>query len=446
MNVTSSTELAAPVAAGMGDSGRPSLALGFYLLASRLASPWTHRRAARLSGDDSLVRRSRELLGRTDAARPEGRLIWVHAGSVEEGFAILELARRLIAADADLTCLLTTGPEGAADAFSGLLPDRVIHQYAPLETPAAVRRFLGTWRPDLGIWTASHLSPALIYQAQRSGIPMTLANIRLADSALHVWRRWGAARPLLRRFELALAQDDETARRLRDMGMDAARIEVTGSLREGSAPLAHDELARKTFSKTLERRSVWLAASTHPGEEEAAAAAHRIARRSFPDLLMILAPRHAERGNAITADLRRQGWSVAQRSKDEKLSPATDVYVADRPGEMGLWYRLATVSFLGGSLVPVGGHNPYEAAALGSAVLHGPHVFNFRGAYDRFDAAGAAVAVNDPDILGQELVAALAPERSAELAAAAWATSSEGAAATDRVLAVLQPYLSRSKG
>ena len=278
------------------------------------------------------------------------------------------------------------------------------------------------------------------------GAPMVLINARISGRSYRRWR-WmgGLARSLLRRFDRILAQDDLAGQHFAHLGAAAAGLEVTGSLKEGAAPLGHDEAERVRITRAFAGRPVWLAASTHPGEEEVALDAHAQARRALPMLALILAPRHPVRGDGLAEMLRGRGLVVAQRSKGEPITAETDVYLADTLGEMGLWYRVASVSFVGGSLAPVGGHNPYEPALLGSAILHGPHVRNFADGYERLGAAQAAVLVRDAASLGTALAASLAPDRAAAMAAAAWETMSDGAEVTDRVLDVLGGYLDRER-
>jgi 3-deoxy-D-manno-octulosonic-acid transferase len=214
-----------------------------------------------------------------------------------------------------------------------------------------------------------------------------------------------------------------------------------GTLKEGSAPLPDSETERVQFTSAWGHRPTWLAASTHPGEEELIAEAHDAVRKSVIGLGLILAPRHPERGDAITNTLRNGGWLVAQRSKDDPIVPETQIYVADTLGEMGIWFRASPVSFIGGSLVPIGGHNPFEPAALGSAIIHGPHVDNFRDIYTRLADADACVRVEDAHSLARSLSRVLAPDEAARIATAAWETCSDGAEVTDRVIKVLEDLM-----
>lgn len=273
---------------------------------------------------------------------------------------------------------------------------------------------------------------------------MILINARISHRSYRRWR-WvhGFATSLLARFDRILAQDALAGEQLTGIGADPERLTVLGTLKEGAAPLSHDEAERQRLARAFGGRTVWLAASTHSGEEEIVSFVHTRARKSLPMLALILAPRHPVRGDGLAAILRSDGWQVAQRSAGDEITPDTDVYLADTLGEMGLWYRIASVAFVGGSLVDVGGHNPFEPALLGCAILHGPHVRNFAEGYARLQAAGAAVEVAGEASLAEALIASLSPDRAAVMAAAAWDTVSEGAEVTDTVIAVLGGYLDR---
>jgi 3-deoxy-D-manno-octulosonic-acid transferase len=425
----------------------PSALLALYLALSRRAGGVAARVLARraLAGKENRARLG-ERMGVAGLARPEGRLAWFHAASVGEAVSLLELLRRIGTERPDLTCLVTTGTVTSAEMMAARLPASCIHQFAPLDVAPWVERFLDHWRPDLAVWTESDLWPATIVAADRRGAPMALINARISHRSFRRWR-WagGMARALLARFDRILAQDALAGDHFIRLGALAEHVEVTGSLKEGAAPLGHDEETRRKLTRILAGRPVWLAASTHPGEEEVVLSAHAAARRALPMLALILAPRHPDRGDALAGMLRARGLATAQRSKGEPLTADTDVYLVDTLGEMGLWYRLASVSFVGGSLAEVGGHNPFEPALLGSAILHGPHVRNFSDGYARLGAARAAVEVRDADGLAAALTATLAPDRAAAMAAAAWDAMSDGAEVTDRVLEVLGELLDQAR-
>jgi 3-deoxy-D-manno-octulosonic-acid transferase len=251
----------------------------------------------------------------------------------------------------------------------------------------------------------------------------------------------GASRAVLGRFDRILAQDAQAGDHLRALGADSARLTITGSLKEGAAPLPDDEAERARITRGLAGRPVWLAASTHPGEEEVALGAHKAARRAVPMLSLILVPRHPNRGDEVADLVRERGFQLARRTAGEPPGADTEVYLADTLGEMGIWYRIAPVSFVGGSLVPVGGHNPFEPALLGSAILHGPFVTNFADPYRRLRLAGASLEVRSEAELADALVSTLAPDQAAAMAAAAWEACSEGAEVTDAVLDAIDALL-----
>lgn len=430
----------------MSDRPRRPLLLRLYLALSRRGGAFAERRleARRAEGKEDAPRLG-ERMGVASLPRPEGRLVWFHAASVGEAASLLELLRRLTQARPELSCLVTTGTVTSAEFISGRLPERAFHQYVPVDVLPWVERFLEHWRPDAAVFTESELWPALLSSTRARGIPMLLINARISARTFRRWRPLaGTAASLFNDFERILAQDALAAEQLIALGVDPERVTVEGSLKEGSAPLPYDEAERVRITRALAGRPIWLAASTHPGEEEIVLGAHARARRTLPMLALILAPRHPNRGDTLAEMMRGRGLQVAQRSKGEPIGADNDVYLADTLGEMGLWYRVASVSFVGGSLVDVGGHNPFEPALLGSAILFGPNVRNFADAYRRLVDAGAAVLVRSEIELCEALVATIAPDRAAEMAAAAWAACSEGAEVTDAVLDAIGAILDRT--
>ncbi len=374
--------------------------------------------------------------------RPDGRVIWFHATNIGDSLSILELVRRLGDRREDLHFLITTGSITSTALVAARMPDQSIHQYIPTEERPKIRAFLKHWKPDLAVWAESELRPALMFETDVAKIPMLLINAKLTDELHRKWRWFpGVAKSLLRRFKFVLAQDDLTSKFLRRLGLPADRIEVVGALKEGSAALPHDEAERMMFANQLAGRPVWLAASTHPGEEAVIVGAHRQAARAAQRLLLIIAPDDYRRAVELAKKLKKDGWEIALRSEGEFPEASTQIYLADTPGEMGMWYRIAPVTFMGGSLVDYGGHNPFEPAALGSAIIHGPHVHRVADIYQRLWKVNATVKVKS----GQDLIAALgkvlSPDKAAEMAHAAWEVSSSGAEVTDRALDLLAEYL-----
>lgn len=416
-----------------------SLSMSAYLAVSGRLEGFANRKLAeRLARGKEDPDRIEERRGVASVARPPGMLVWFHAASVGESVSLLNLIEQILDDFPDLNILMTTGTRTSAAMMQDRMPVGTIHQFLPVDARPFVRRFLDHWQPDLAIWTESELWPALIAETHARGTRMVMLNARMSQKSFKAWR-WmrGLARAMLRRFEHILVQDETTATYLRKLGAAREVIEVTGSLKANSGALPHDEAERQRLVEMLKTRPVWLAASTHPGEEDIAAKAHGQAMKASHRLLLILAPRHPERGPQIAATLRALGWNVAVRSEGEELRPSTQIYLADTMGEMGLWYRLAPVTFLGGSLVEIGGHNPFEPAALGSAILHGPHVTNAAETYARLGEANGARQVGSVTELAAAVVDLMEPHRAASLAHAAWEITSSGAAATDRAVTLI---------
>ncbi|HUS52600.1 MAG TPA: glycosyltransferase N-terminal domain-containing protein [Thermohalobaculum sp.] len=391
-------------------NGSPALAV--YLAASRLAGPvagWLlARRAARGREDRA---RLGERLGRAGLARPVGDLVWLHGASVGEALSMLPLIAEIRGQAPEVSCLVTTGTVASARRMAKLLPEGCIHQYVPVDTAAAVQGFLDHWRPDLAIWIESEFWPGLITATARRGIPMMLVNARISARSASRWG-WapGMASALVGFFGQIVTQDLATVTRLEAMGADPVRVRKGGNLKALTPVPGCDPAELERLRALLGGRPVWLAVSTHAPEEEAVAAAHQVAARSIPGLLTILAPRHPERGSQIAASLVRHGLSVARRALGEAPGAETNLWLADTLGEMGLWLRLAPVSFVGGSIARLGGHNPFEPAALGSAILHGPETANFAPAYAALDAAGGARAITSGVEMGDAVAALLGSE------------------------------------
>jgi 3-deoxy-D-manno-octulosonic-acid transferase len=384
--------------------------LAIYLALTALGAPLLRlvlaRRAARGSEDPN---RWREKLGLPGVERPEGTLVWLHAASVGELLSVVALIRSLAAARPDLCPLVTTSTQTSARLAAERLPARALHQYLPLDTPGAVRHFLDHWHPDAAVWVESELWPRLVEETAARGIPMLLIGARMSDHSAARWRRLGGlAARLLGRFAVVQVQDAQTARHFVALGVRPERLQSPGSLKEAAAPLPFEVAERDRLAALWAGRPRWLAASTHPGEDAVVLAAHRRAAAALPGLLTIIAPRHPERGAAVAEAVQAAGLTLARRGASGGDEAGAEVFLADTLGEMGLWFDLAPVAFMGGSLVPVGGHNPFEPVAQGCALLHGPEICNFCDAYARLDAAGGARQVTDAQSLADAVAALLA--------------------------------------
>lgn len=385
-----------------------------------------------------------ERQGVASQARPPGPLIWVHAASNGEAVSMLALIDRLLVERPKLSVLITTGTVTSARLLAHRLPaDRARHQYVPVDRPAYVRRFLEHWRPDLALWVESELWPNLVSQTDRAGIPLLLLNGRMSQRSFRGWQRVpGLIAPLLACFELCLAQDEIQAERFRRLG--AAAAATVGDLKTAAAPLPCDENELARIAARAVNRPLWLAASTHEGEEEAAAEVHRALKATNPGLLTIIAPRHPVRAEAIAAMLRRAGLSLARRAAGESLEPDTEIYLADTLGELGLFYRLAGIAFIGGSLTPTGGHNPLEAALLDCAIIHGPDMSNCAAMAHCLGSGGASITVRDSGDLASAVRRLLDdPVERAARAAAAAGVAADNRAVLDAVLERIAPWLDR---
>lgn len=388
-----------------------------------IASPILRYRLGRGKEDPA---RWREKLGEPAVARPPGRLAWLHAVGLGEVLALRGLIAEMADRAPDLSFLVTSTARSSALATARNLPPRTIHQFLPLDLPGPRRRFLDHWRPDLSVWAEQDLWPGLVADTAARGIPLALVNARMnADAYRCRARARGLYAPLLRAFDLIAAQDEGTARHLEALGAPAP-VPVTGSLKPAAPPLADDPAARTEVQAVLGSRPVWLAASTHAEDETVALTAHRGIADSAPEVLLLLVPRQPARGPEIAEAARAAGLAAALRSEGALPGPETQVYIADTIGELGLWYRLAPAALIGGSFGPVNGHNPWEPARLGCAILHGPNTANFAADYAALHAAGAARLVRAaPDIAAALADPGLA--RMAETAGALADTHAEGA-------------------
>ena len=366
--------------------------------------------------------------GASRPPRPAGRLVWLHAPGEGLLSPMRALARRLVAEDG-LPVLLT------APAPMPPLPG-VIIQPPPADSPADARAFLDHWRPEIAIFAGGQLRPAVMHEAGERQIPMLVVNGK-APAFLRERDGWypGLMRSALARFRAIMAVDEAAARAFRKGGAALSSVAVTGRMEEEGVVLPGVEAERAELARLLAARPVWFAAGVTEAEEEAVLHAHRKALQHSHRLLLILMPEDPARAAPLAERLEAEGWAIAQRAQDEEPEPEIEIFVADSPAEYGLWYRLAPVSFLGGSLLGKGPtRTSMEAAALGSAILHGPRTGVAGPVFARLGAARATRAVASANDLGDALGDLLAPDRAARLAQAAWAVASDGAEVTEIIL------------
>lgn len=413
----------------------------FYTLCIRLAVPvlllrllWRSRRnpAYRYKLFERLGYR---LLNKPESRASEGdQWIWVHAVSVGETLAVAPLIEKLLNADPKRQVVVTsTTPTGRAQV-ERLFDKRVSCCWVPFDTPGSVARFLAHWRPSLTVLVETEIWPNIVLQCKRQKIPVMLANARLSSRSARGYARAGLlAKPVIASLALIACQQKADARRFIVLGADSHKTLVTGSVK---FDIARSRLIRQRDS-LLEQlamgsdRLIFLAGSTHHGEEELVVAAFTQLRKTVPSALLVLAPRHPERTASITRSILAPSpfhWLL--RSTGQVVSADTDILVLDTLGELAALTAAADVSFIGGSLVPHGGHNPLEAAAFGVPVITGPHTFNFLQIFRALRRLGGAIEVTDVATLGQavgELLTQVAYRREVGNAASRYVEENQGA-------------------
>jgi len=387
----------------------PPLLLSGYLALSSLLEPFlTARMRSRASGQGAAARqRLGEEAGRSSA----GPLLWLHGVSLGESLSLLPLLDELRSLRPSLEILLTSRTESSARMLARRLPEGVRHSYAPLDLPNCLDRFLRAWNPRMLALAESEIWPGLLTKCRARGIPVTLVNARMSARSATRWRRAkSVSRHLLRELAFVEVQDLVTCSRLLELGVAVERVDIVPSLKASAAPPPADPGEVNGFKDALAGRTAWLAASTHLLDEDVAFDAHvRILRRRR-DAVLVLVPRHPDRADEIEANAKAKGLRVARRSRGEEASRGVTLYLADTFGELGLWYRVLPVSLIGGSRGIEGGHNPFEPAFLGSAILHGGSVWNFKEIYDRLELAGGAHRIMSASQLSELVLKMLRPD------------------------------------
>lgn len=421
--------------------------LGFYRFLTTLGAPAIQiYLGRRIKAGKEDPHRFNERLGRAALARPDGPLIWLHGASVGEAISLLTLIDRLKTAVPAANILVTTGTVTSARMLADRLPKGAVHQYVPVDRMAYVRRFLDHWRPDLTLWAESEFWPNLISETAVRGNPLVLVNGRISPRSFKGWS-WAPKfiSGLLGGFALCLGQTEGDAERLRALGAAGARS--VGNLKFAADPLPADAARLADLRAATAGRPLWLAASTWAGEEDIAWRVHQDQAAAHPGLLTIIVSRHPNRGADVAAQLAAQGARVKRRGAGDMPDAGTEVYIADTMGELGLFFTLAPVVFMGKSLSADGGQNLLEPARLGCAVLHGPRMTNFADMGARMAAAGASLPVADGAGLSAAVGRLLGNTGEAEAFAVRARTFAQAEAGViDRLMAELTPYLQRLDG
>jgi 3-deoxy-D-manno-octulosonic-acid transferase len=399
------------------------------------------RRAAR--GKEEVARLG-ERLGTAPIERPPGPLVWIHGASVGESLVSLSVAEAMRRARPDLTFLFTSGTKTSSDMIAKRLVGRDLHRYLPVDVPKAARAFVEGWKPDLAVFVEGEIWPNLILIAQAAGVPMALINARMTNKSIKGWaNRLPSARVLFDAFALAIPADSRTQEAL--SLFRTGPVGQPGNLKLAAPAPGLDAREVKALGSQLKERPVWLAASTHAGEESVILAAHAALCLASPKALLILAPRHPDRATDVEVDCRKAGFIPVRRSRGDVPQLGHGVWLWDTLGELGLAMSLAPVTFVAGSLAPdIGGHNPVEPARLGSAIVSGASVSNFADLYGALEEAGGAVMLDEPS--SDRLALAIADlmgnsERASAMKAAALRVVDAGVGAMDASVAALLALL-----
>lgn len=416
--------------------------LSVYKVATTIASyampVWLTRRVAR---GKEIQTRLPERYGEAATPRPNGPLIWCHAASVGETMSILLLIEAL--QSRSFSILLTTGTVTSQRLVQGRAMTGLIHQFAPLDHDSWVNRFLDHWRPDLALRVDSDIWPNTLSLLRQRKVPIIQINARMSDGAFKNWARFSrAAQAVFGTFDLVCAQSDID--QMHFVALGARNVHISGNLKLAQNPLPFDASALEKLKAQIGGRPVWIAASIHPGEDEIVGQAHRAIKATRPDVLTIVIPRHAERAESMIKHLRSAELITAQRSRDESISNATDIYMADTMGELGLFYRASSIAFIGKTFTVGGGQNPAEPALIGAALVWGPDMTNFAELAAHLEQAGAAIKVAQSSALGPTIAELLAdPTQITRMSDAGQAYVMNNADGLTRTLAMLAPYLDR---
>ena len=386
---------------------RRSRPLSIYMHLTRFAAPFARihiRRRLQRGKEDPM--RYMEKLGSPSLCRPEGALAWMHGVGIGELLALTSLARAMQNEFPGLEILFTSSSLSSAEAISSNMPPRSRHQFLPADCPYFVHKFLEHWHPDISVCSERDIWPRLTIESKANGIPLALVNGRMdASSFRSKMRVRSAYEELYEMFDVIEAQDEDAASKFLALGASRKSLRIGGALKSGGRPLGDFPSERSRFKEMLANRRIWVAASTYEEDEIVVAKAHRMILGRCPEAFLAIVPRNISRGDAIARELDRHSIScqiLAGGSVPSEIR--SQACVVDAYGQLGIWYRLADCAFIGGSIAKIGGHNPYEAARLDCAILHGPNVQNFSPDYDAFHNFGAARLVRDANELAEAVL------------------------------------------
>ncbi len=414
--------------------------LGAYRYVGTAAYPMIGGYVAwRLSNGKEDKNRHHERYGMASCERPKGPLIWFHAASVGETIAVVPLIEAICGYG--IGVVLTTGTVTSAQVAEERLGGRVIHQYVPFDLKPTVSRFLDHWYPDLAIFAESEIWPMTILELGARRVPQILVNGRLSDRSFKSWKKRAyLADFIFENMAHVVAQSEVDRERFRALG--ARPVTVSGNLKVDTPPPSVDERSLQALQRQIGRRPTWAAVSTHEGEEMIAAEVHAVLRNHHRGLLTIIVPRHPDRAEVLLRQFANTGFNIVRRSTGERIMPDTGILLGDTIGEMGLYLRLTEIAFVGCSMTSTGGHSPLEPAMLGTAVLAGYNVQNFRDTYQRLIDRGGAKVVRNRDMLARAVNLLIGNEitRHAMIMAGA-STVEEMRGALAKTLNSLEPFI-----
>lgn len=416
--------------------------MAWYRAASTLLKPFlgVYLAFRKKKGKEDLERFP-ERLGLAEKKRPAGELLWIHGASVGETLSALPLIDALLKKYPALHIMVTSGTVTSACLLEKRLPKRAFHQYIPIDCFPFVRRFVDYWKPDAVMWLESEFWPNILSVIKERDIPLFLINGRVSEKSFASWKRFPRLSAQIQEaFTMSFGQTQADAGRLSALG--AKNALCVGNIKCAAAPLPVDSKEYESLFLQLRDRPCWVAASTHRGEEADVLYAHQRLKKKLPDLLTIVVPRHPQRGEEVEKLFKKAKIKINRRSLGEKITSQTDVYLADTIGELGLFYKLASVAFVGGSLIRFGGQNVLEPARMGKAVISGPHTFNFKEIVERAVEADAVYIVKDRDELADRLEALLThPKKLAKSQANAAAFAKSEMGVLDRLTDEMAPHL-----
>ncbi|MCZ2328107.1 lipid IV(A) 3-deoxy-D-manno-octulosonic acid transferase [Bartonella sp. F02] len=383
-------------------------------------------------------KRQKERLGKSCKLRPQSPLIWFHAASIGETFALFSLINYILSLK--INVLLTTGTMTSSTLAKQYFGNRLIHQYAPLDLELTMRRFIQHWKPDLVVVCESEIWPFRIQELAKRRIPQIIVNAHMSERSFKAWQKqFTFAKHIFKHIDMVIGQNERDIAHYRALGVKS--VALSGNLKADVFPVVDQALFTR-YRNAVKNRPVWAAVSTHEGEEKIAFEVHKILKKYLPNLLTIIVPRHPERSEDILKEYSDGSLHFVRRSSNTIPNANTDILFGDTIGEMGLFLRLAQVAFIGKSLCEYGGHNPLELAVLGTAILTGPHVSNFQDMFEQFLSRDAARVVTNSQQLADQVYKFLTNEELRQkMVERAYAVANGMTGALERTLKELEPFL-----